>query len=504
MDNKEFEKKLEQIKTFKEVPISVDEKIQKAFENIEENEKLEKEVKKQKSKFNFSRVLSLAASFVMAIFLAGNGVAYAKGEPNIYSWILERIGMPSGYQDIKTDINQIVEEDDVKITLIDGGLSNNSFELVYMIESEGLFEYDEVIFDSIIEVSANKEVYKEGYTDMLYEYSTSESIISNNKAVIHRSYAIAGNNLEGKQIDLNIKISRVGSFKSDIGFDEKGQPIQYKDKSENIWEFDVENFESKKLQYESYVVVSQKKIDDRLTINSLSIEDSALYSNVFCDLYAQGYKEEHTEYCMQILDTKGNIIFESGLCMMEEGYNNINGRTLERIKIEQEYIVNIYESNYYIENEEMETILIDTFNINLNEHNKAKERFFIGTEFYINENCKIDSIIIENFERFGRVKVLSNLPDYNTDLIKDDEYYFLVRIENLKGEIIGEINQYGNNYSYNHFTITEKFDESDIYTLKLYKYKYIAYDGKYELWHIDTYQSEEDLILISEYNFTLK
>lgn len=99
MDSKEFENKLEQIKTFKEVPISVDEKIQKAFEKIEQNEKLEKEVKKQKSKFNFSRVLSLAASFVMAIFLAGNGVAYAKGEPNIYSWILDKIDIQIKYKE---------------------------------------------------------------------------------------------------------------------------------------------------------------------------------------------------------------------------------------------------------------------------------------------------------------------------------------------------------------------------------------------------------------------
>ena len=93
MDNKEFEKKLKQIKTFKEIPVSVDEKIKKAFKVIEEKERTEKEIKRLKNKFNFSRVLSLAASCVMAIFLAGNGVAYAKGEPNIYSWVLEKIGI---------------------------------------------------------------------------------------------------------------------------------------------------------------------------------------------------------------------------------------------------------------------------------------------------------------------------------------------------------------------------------------------------------------------------
>ena len=69
-------------------------------------------MKKTKGKFNFSRVLSIAASFVMVIFLAGNGVAYAKGEPNIYSWILEKIGIAKDYEEIKTNINKTAENKD--------------------------------------------------------------------------------------------------------------------------------------------------------------------------------------------------------------------------------------------------------------------------------------------------------------------------------------------------------------------------------------------------------
>ena len=141
MDNKEFEKKLEQIKTFKKVPVSVDEKIQKALEKIEENEKLEKEIKKSKNKFNFSRILSLAASFVMTIFLAGNGVAYAKGEPNIYSWILEKVGIQKEYEEIKTEVNKTVESDNIEITLIDLGYDSNSLIIGLKIkDKEGKFK----------------------------------------------------------------------------------------------------------------------------------------------------------------------------------------------------------------------------------------------------------------------------------------------------------------------------------------------------------------------------
>lgn len=97
MDNKEFEKQLEKIKELKEVPVSVDEKIQKAFAKIEENEKQEKETRK--TKFNFSRILSMAVCLIMVIFLVGNGVAYAYGMPNIYSWILEKIDIKKEYKE---------------------------------------------------------------------------------------------------------------------------------------------------------------------------------------------------------------------------------------------------------------------------------------------------------------------------------------------------------------------------------------------------------------------
>ena len=152
MDNKEFEKQLEKIKELKEVPLSVDEKIQKAFEKIEENEKQEKEIRKQNKKFNFSRVLSLAASFVMAIFLAGNGVAYAYGMPNIYSWVLGKIGIQEEYEEIKTEINQTVEVEavqeyfggaknyKVKMALKDIGYDNNLLITGWTIECAELME----------------------------------------------------------------------------------------------------------------------------------------------------------------------------------------------------------------------------------------------------------------------------------------------------------------------------------------------------------------------------
>lgn len=65
---------------------------------------------KKQSKFKLNKVLSLAASFVIVVFLVGNGIAYAKGEDNIYSWILNKIGMQKEYEEKSKEILNLQQE----------------------------------------------------------------------------------------------------------------------------------------------------------------------------------------------------------------------------------------------------------------------------------------------------------------------------------------------------------------------------------------------------------
>lgn len=151
MDNEEFDEKLKQeIKELNTVPKSVDEKIQKAYKKIEEENKMKKE-------FKFSKVLSLVATFIIVVFLAGNGIAYAAGGPNIYSWILEKIGIEKEYEEVKTNVNETVESNGIKITLVDIGYDDNFLIAGYKID-ENFQTVKEKIFNELNYISLDNNL----------------------------------------------------------------------------------------------------------------------------------------------------------------------------------------------------------------------------------------------------------------------------------------------------------------------------------------------------------
>ena len=424
MDNKEFENKLEQIKTFKEVPISVDEKIQKAFEKIEENEKLEKELKKQRSKFNFSRVLSLAASFVMAIFLAGNGVAYAKGEPNIYSWVLEKIGIQKEYEEIKTDINQVAEVDEVKITLMDTGYDGNFFITGYKIEKENLC--DEIYnmgYYQIDENAENKETLKKNalekmlsleYQLKLYDnintiyignYIDEErnltneeeididlikykvvKVISNNEIIIYYIYDISEYNLKDN-ISVEVFIPEV---QVEI-YIEADPPV-----FEGEWRFNIENLQKSSIEFKKYKLnknkaafelkeenglyegISKEEYELTLTngdkgeISVDTIQNSRigaiveLKTNIVDNRIASTISVPR--YAIDIIDTNGNIILDKSEVYDQARY------FVQQIELNKDYTLRVYKYySIYTEqfSTEMDFEYITSCNININENDEV-------------------------------------------------------------------------------------------------------------------------------------
>lgn len=402
MDNKEFEKKLEQIKTFKEVPVSVDEKIQKAFEKIEENEKLEKELKKSRNKFNFSRVLSLVASFVMVIFLAGNGVAYAKGEPNIYSWILEKIGIQKEYDEIKTEINQIVEDEaiqentegtkkyKVKMTLKDIGYDNNLLIAGWTIESSQLMEmftqYEGQKIEEIkseieetLELDLNININNE---DIIYNYSLPEGVeeefinsykiakcLSNNEVLIYEIFVL--DNLEVSEIrDIEINISRIIESYSDGAWDVANGNWKFviKDIKKNIdyiKEYDVPvnvEYNVDKEYVEEYnkdgsiqkrsnqMNVTTDGENGRIEINKIINCKSASLMYITSNLEINSMVEPTYFYCFDITDVNGNVILEKTLLYYLKNKTLI---TQEKLKEGETYNINIYKiidsDIYYIQ-----------------------------------------------------------------------------------------------------------------------------------------------------------
>lgn len=354
MNNKEFEKKLEKnIKTFNEVPISIDEKIQKAFEKIEENERWNNNMNKQ-SKFKLSKILSIAASLVVGIFLVGNGIAYAKGENNIYSWILEKIGIQKEYEEIKTEINQTVESNGIKVTLIDCGYDSNRFIVGYKVEDlEGKIKNINKKYQSTLEDGVNSGIYDSMYfsgdntfyTDkgqkkvnpddnmgLPDDYVMSEQI-SDTEFMIYETVVISEVDWDGKITDVDIQLKS-------LNFLAKDEQIT------GNWNFKVSNLNDKYKDISICTLNINKKIDDELIIGSIRVENSGIFGKIFIE-YKTETEDSDDCYLFKVVDKDNKALGEFNLPIAEGMQEPIAYKYLSKLEENEKYKILIYNNDNY-------------------------------------------------------------------------------------------------------------------------------------------------------------
>ena len=487
MDKQEFEKKLGQIKIFNEVPESVDKKLEKAYKKIDE-------VKKSNTP-KLTRITGIAASFVIAVFLIGNGIAYARKEDNIYSWILSKIGIQQEYEEIKVEVNQTAEDNGIKITLVDLGYDKNHLVLGYKIESaENQFYNNEEIIEFI-----NEEIsIYENNEDIVSQYPNKvrslNKRISENELVIYEVFDINDIELKNKEIEINI-LSIDGYY-----IDETGVSSDWRKIKEGNWKFKLENIELKDIQFDNYII-TPKREEKEITINSLNITTSKLFSTIYINMDIKSDMMNLGMYFIEILDSKNNLIMSSGTGIGESREDVLEITALEKLNKNEEYTVNVLKETYDTNTDTQSVELIDQFNIKLDDKTKVQEQFKIDIELPLSKNCKCNSIIIENTQEITNIILESNIDVYYTEATEDDTYYYLVRIVDEKGVAVGEINQYGSGEK--NYIITDLLNKDKKYTLEMYKYKHIEFDGEYIVWDIDKYNSEEDLQLIDEIKFKI-
>lgn len=503
MDNKEFEKKLEQIKTFKEVPISVDEKIQNAFNRIEENEKIEKEVKKSKSKINFSRVLSLAASFVMMVFLAGNGVAYAKGEPNIYSWVLEKIGIQKEYEEIKTDINKTVEDNGVKITLLNAGYDKEELVVGYKIEiKEGFGEDIEekiegvCIYDEYVLKDEDGTIIEEYYVSLGNHYVVNK--ISNEEYILYSIRDTSEINIEDEELYMSVNIYNVQ------GIDINGAEIEDAE-LKGKWDFDQVSISFGNKDYKEYVIDVNKTINEECKINSIRVINTKMFSNIYVDIEQDVNYDEYEGtpiYSILLLDGE-NILVDS---INYIGYGGESGIFLEKMQENKTYTIQVRKRIDDPKNAGVivEDYLLDEFNIELNKQNIIEVAYCVEKDIVTGDGWIINQIKVENTNINSKITLevdnyIGTEVEQITNKIKNINR-FLIRIYDKDNNLIDEKDKFW----WGDILVTDRFTFNEEYNIKVYKYICCTYEGEKEIYSTDTYKSEEDLILVSDYNFILK
>ncbi len=377
MDNQKFEKKLEQIKTLNNVPVSIDDKIQKAYKQIDENEK-GRNMEKQ-SKFKLNKVLSLAASFVIVVFLAGNGIAYAKGEDNIYSWILNKIGMQKEYEEKSQEIkiNAISNETNIEV---ESAMINEEIVMVcYKINTNVPLKGKIYLFGNKY-LNINNKKYDVEYKniDIERENSTLSEKINENEYKVYEIYKLEDNEI-AESVNLEVNISLIADeekvYSSTFGVDKDIEVERFGNEIEGEWnfKFDINKNSQTNYNYYEYKLVNnqfiftkeilnlQQELTDKYETPKINIESIKKINNLnIMQINAEGtwlsgyvWKgNKKTEYgeealmnlTIEIKDKENNkIILNKGIKRVLMG-----GKTeviLGDIDLKGELEINIYNDN---------------------------------------------------------------------------------------------------------------------------------------------------------------
>lgn len=349
-DNFEYDKKIKsELQEKLQLPKEVKEKIQKTYEELEKSEMNKKDIEKR-SKFKLSKILSIAASFVLVVFLAGNGIAFAKGEDNIYSWILEKIGIQKEYEEIKTEVDETVESNGFKITVLDIGYDENMFIVGYKIEDiNGKIknlneEYKKTLSEEeqATQIENNTGIWDSLFIDVYYKFYTKDSkefamhkdedsislgetdinfpefnIIKNseNEYFLYEVYDFSKYNIiKGEIRDIKIYIDSIKA----LGYN-FSQSTGDEDNiiARGLWDFSIRNIETDYRNNKNYSMNINKEIDRTIRINEVKLIDGNMLDFIKVDAeIIDSNKDEYeifnkiAKYGISILDSNNNVVGE--------------------------------------------------------------------------------------------------------------------------------------------------------------------------------------------------
>lgn len=271
MDNQKFEKKLEQIKTLNNVPVSIDDKIQKAYKQIDENEK-GRNMEKQ-SKFKLNKVLSLAASFVIVVFLAGNGIAYAKGEDNIYSWILNKIGMQKEYEEKSQEIKISAISNETNIEVESAMINEEIVMVCYKINTNVPLKGKIYLFgNKYLNINNKKHDVEYENINIERENSTLSEKINENEYKVYEIYRLEDKEI-AESVNLEVNISLIADeekvYSSTFGVDKDIEVERFGNEIEGEWnfKFDINKNSQTNYNYYEYKLVNNQLIFTKEILN---------------------------------------------------------------------------------------------------------------------------------------------------------------------------------------------------------------------------------------------
>ncbi len=274
------------------------------FEKLETKIAIENFKEKEKHSYRSYTTIKIASILIIIGIITGNIFTYAKYNENIFSWALNKIGMFQTYNEEKTELNIVKENNGATLTLMDYGVDGNTLIIGYALKLNESEKFVEKIYDSSRIISGT-DIY--GLEDKNTEIFNK---ISNTEYIIYELYTIDGNKLNDKStFETDIKIYKefinpdvepviLGNWNFNITLDEEKINLDYK-------EYIVEN---KSVKLEN--INNSEVLPWDIIANIISVKKSRLTTKLVVLL--EGYTTDpNIRYFVEILDENGNTILEN-------------------------------------------------------------------------------------------------------------------------------------------------------------------------------------------------
>lgn len=305
------------------------------FKNLEKKIAIENFKTKEKKKFHSYAGIKVASILIVSALILGNAFSYATDNENIFSWILNKIGIFKEYDEEKNDVNITKENDGISLTLTDYGIDKNTLIIGYNLKLEQKEEFIEKLFNSSKIVNGT-DVYglEDKNTELLYKVSDTEYNI-------YELYTIDASKLENNAC-----------------FESKVQLIKESDNPEisNIfreWEFKINlNKDEITLDYDEFNVenktVTLKKLDGNEGYHNpkasiIRVKRSKLTTKLV--VLIEDYATDGVAYFVEVKDENGKTLLENNT---EYGIGGVpTDIMLKRIEFDSKISVNFYETNAF-------------------------------------------------------------------------------------------------------------------------------------------------------------
>jgi len=328
--------------------------------------------KKEKPKFiNYFKNLSIAASFVLIIFLGGCTYAHVNGIETIISPLLRNLGINSKYEENATSFNNSVTKNNVTVKLSNGALDDTSLIIGYEINIENA---DPNIW---LEINGDYKINNISIKPL----STSIDSISDTSFIYYQVFDINEIKIEDTEsVEFNATISEIKEYTESETLN--SAYAVYGNSYNDGWKF-TQTLNLKNLQESKTYLINNDATEIYPNVN-ISVTEfiEGSYTNIL------KIKTDKTNF-------KGND-FEKYYKILDEQNNEIS-MFLEE---ERQYDETVYNDRLILGN--------------INKNSKIKIEVYL--KFYNDNNfSKVAIISVDLSKSTQKNTTTSNLKQYNTD-----------------------------------------------------------------------------------------